>query len=76
MSYYALHRDPDVFGQDVEAFRPERWATISPTQWEYAAFGGGNRRCLGQSKAIIEASYVLARLSQAIEKLGMQTAVE
>ncbi|KAF7526671.1 hypothetical protein G7054_g10698 [Neopestalotiopsis clavispora] len=69
MSYYALHRDSNVFGPDVEEFRPERWATISPTQWEYAAFGGGNRACLGQTKAIIEASYVLARLSQVIEKL-------
>lgn len=66
MTYYARHRDPDVFGEDVEAFRPERWGHIKPTQWEFLGFGGGNRACLGQQKAVIEASYVLARLSQVI----------
>jgi cytochrome P450 len=69
MGYYALHRDPNVFGNDVETFRPERWDTIKPGQWEFLGFGGGNRACLGQQKAMLEASYVLARLSQAIEKL-------
>ncbi|KAK6197007.1 hypothetical protein LQW54_010969 [Pestalotiopsis sp. IQ-011] len=56
MSYYALHRDPNVFGEDVEAFRPERWDHIKPTQWEFLGFGGGSRACLGQQKAVIEAS--------------------
>ncbi|KAK6085258.1 putative short-chain dehydrogenase [Seiridium cupressi] len=56
MSYYALHRDPDMFGDDVEAFRPERWDHIKPTQWEFLGFGDGNRACLGQQKAVIEAS--------------------
>lgn len=69
MTYYARHRDSDVFGEDVEAFRPERWNEIKPTQWEFLGFGGGNRACLGQQKAVIEASYVLARLSQVIAKL-------
>ncbi|KAI0006873.1 cytochrome P450 [Xylariaceae sp. FL0662B] len=69
MGYYALYRDPDVFGHDVETFRPERWNSIKPTQWEFLGFGAGNRACLGQQKAVIEASYVLARLAQAIDKL-------
>jgi cytochrome P450 len=69
MGYYALHRNPNVFGDDFEAFRPERWDTIKPAQWEYLGFGGGNRTCLGQHKAMLEASYVLARLSQATERL-------
>ncbi|KAI1382718.1 cytochrome P450 [Hypoxylon trugodes] len=67
MDYYALHRNPEVFGDDVETFRPERWDSIKPTQWEVLGFGGGNRACLGQQKATIEASYVLARLAQVIE---------
>ncbi|KAI1082057.1 cytochrome P450 [Whalleya microplaca] len=69
MGYYTLHRDPRVFGYDVESFRPERWNSIKPAQWEFLGFGGGNRACLGQQKAMIEASYVLARLARAIEKL-------
>lgn len=69
MSYYALHRNKTVFGEDIETFRPERWDSIKPAQWEFLGFGGGNRACLGQQKATIEASYVLARLAQSIEKL-------
>ncbi|KAI1270295.1 cytochrome P450 [Xylariaceae sp. FL1019] len=69
MSYYALHRDPTVFGEDVETFRPERWDTIKPAQWEYQGFGGGNRACLGQQKAMIEASYFLARLARHLQTL-------
>ncbi|KAM0808046.1 putative Cytochrome P450 [Seiridium cardinale] len=69
MGYYALYHNPEVFGENVEAFRPERWNSIKPAQWDFLGFGGGNRACLGQQKAMLEASYVLARLSQAIEKL-------
>jgi cytochrome P450 len=64
MSYYALHRDPVVFGDDTEEFRPERWENIRPTQWEYMAFGGGNRECLGKQKVLVEAAYVLVRLAK------------
>jgi cytochrome P450 len=69
MSYYSLHRNTTVFGEDVETFRPERWDSIKPAHWEYLGFGEGNRACLEQQKAMIEASYVLARLAGAIERL-------
>ena len=69
MGNYVLHRNVDVFGEDVETFRPERWTSIKPTQWEFLGFGGGSRACLGHQKAMIEASYVLARLSQSIKTL-------
>ncbi|TVY75691.1 Cytochrome P450 monooxygenase fsdH [Lachnellula suecica] len=69
MSYFALHRDSSVFGDDVEEFRPDRWETIRPEQWQFMAFGGGNRACLGQSKALFEAAYVLARISAVFGKL-------
>ncbi|KAF2256069.1 putative cytochrome 52A12 [Trematosphaeria pertusa] len=60
MSYYALHQDPAVFGEDAEDFRPERWDKIRPGQWTFMAFGGGNRACLGQPKVLVEAAYVLS----------------
>ena len=29
---WVVHRDEDVFGEDVEAFRPERWIDVEPEQ--------------------------------------------
>jgi cytochrome P450 len=69
MSYYALHRDPVVFGEDVEIFRPERWKSIKPGQWEYMAFGGGSRACLGQQKVLVEAGHVLLSLAKTFANL-------
>lgn len=69
MNYYALHRNPIVYGDDMETFRPERWETTQPTHWEFMAFGGGNRECLGKQKVLVEAAYVLLRLAQRFEVL-------
>jgi cytochrome P450 len=69
MSYFALHRDPAVYGDDAAEFRPERWETIQPTYWEFMGFGGGNRECLGQQKVLVEAAYVLVRLAKEFEAL-------
>ncbi|RDW58872.1 hypothetical protein BP6252_13348 [Coleophoma cylindrospora] len=67
--FYALHRNPDVFGADVETFNPDRWANINPGAWEYMPFGGGQRACLGQNKALNEASYVIWRLAREVKML-------
>ncbi|CAJ2503488.1 Uu.00g108820.m01.CDS01 [Anthostomella pinea] len=61
--------DPHVFGEDVEAFRPERRDNIQPGQWDFMGFGGGNRACLGRQKSLVEASYLLARTAMRFEKL-------
>ena len=47
-SNYALHRNPDVFGADIDDFRPERWAQVRPTTFEYLGFGAGPRICPGR----------------------------
>ncbi|KAF2677208.1 cytochrome P450 [Lentithecium fluviatile CBS 122367] len=69
MSYYGLHRDPAAFGQDVETFRPERWDSVQPGQYDFMAFGGGNRVCLGQQKVLAESAYVLVWLAKAYSTL-------
>ncbi|KAF2111409.1 cytochrome P450 alkane hydroxylase-like protein [Lophiotrema nucula] len=68
-SFYVLHRDPAVFGPDVESFEPDRWNSIKPTQWEFMGFGGGPRSCLGKEKSLVEGAYVLAKLAGKFEKL-------
>jgi cytochrome P450 len=68
-SFYALHREPAVFGKDTEEFFPERWRGIQPKQWEYVPFGGGQRACLGKGKVLAESAFVICRLAQTFERL-------
>jgi len=48
-----LHRDPAVF-EEPERFRPERWldGRTAEHRFSYAAFGIGDRRCLGEAIAM------------------------
>lgn len=62
-SFYTLHRQPSVFGEDVELFNPDRWNHTSPDSWEYMPFGHGPRSCAGRHKALSEASYIIGRLA-------------
>lgn len=36
---YVMHRRKDLYGDDTEEFRPERWEKIRPG-WEYLPFNG------------------------------------
>lgn len=49
----ALHRDPAVF-TEPERFLPERWldGRTAEHRFSYAAFGIGERRCLGEAIAL------------------------
>ncbi|KAF2707548.1 cytochrome P450 [Pleomassaria siparia CBS 279.74] len=73
-SFFALHRNESVFGPFVEDFRPERWLEMHPGQWEYMAFGGGQRACLGREKVLVEAALVIAKLAQTFERLESRDA--
>ncbi|KAJ5504969.1 cytochrome P450 [Penicillium fimorum] len=65
---YAMHRRKDLFGEDADEFRPERWLKNDFT-WEYLPFNGGPRICLGQQYALTEAIYVLVRFAQEFEEI-------
>ncbi|KAF2001813.1 pisatin demethylase [Amniculicola lignicola CBS 123094] len=56
---WALHRRPEVFGVDVDTFRPERWIEARPEkQKEMKAtmfqFGAGARTCIGKNVSLLE----------------------
>ena len=65
-SPYVLHRDLRYFG-DPDRFCPDRWtpefrAALPP--FAYFPFGGGPRRCIGESFAWMELVLVVATLAQ------------
>ena len=62
-----LHRDPKVWGEDVERFEPERFAPeafkkLPANAWK--PFGNGQRACIGRPFAMQEAILVLATILQ------------
>ncbi len=66
MSQWVLHRDPRYF-DDPEGFRPERWAdglAKRLPKFVYFPFGGGPRLCIGNAFAMMEATLLLATLTQ------------
>lgn len=64
MSFYALHRRQDLFGDDANLFRPDRWKTLRPVPWSYLTFGGGPRVCPGQHLALTEVGYTIVKILQ------------
>lgn len=69
MSFYALHRRQDLFGDDAHVFRPERWETLRPAAWSYMTFGGGPRVCPGQNLALTETGYAIVKILETFERI-------
>jgi cytochrome P450 len=69
ISPYVTHRDPTLWenpeGFDPERFPPERSARRP--HYAYFPFGGGPRQCIGKGFALMEATLVLALLTQRYE---------
>ena len=64
-SIYLLHRRADLY-PDPEAFRPERFLGRTPGTYEWIPFGGGTRRCLGASFALMEMRVVLRTVLRSV----------
>jgi cytochrome P450 len=55
---FLLHRNPEVYDTPDE-FRPERFLDGQPATYAWIPFGGGVRRCLGASFALLEMRIVI-----------------
>jgi cytochrome P450 len=66
VSPYLLHRDGRYF-PEPDTFRPERWTEAFKTAlppFAYFPFGGGVRRCIGESFALMELVLVVSTIAQ------------
>ncbi|XP_057525194.1 cytochrome P450 CYP72A616-like isoform X2 [Amaranthus tricolor] len=61
-----IHHDPDIWGEDVYEFKPERFSkgisNASKDHFAFFPFGYGPRTCVGQNFAFIEAKVTLSML--------------
>jgi cytochrome P450 len=55
---YLVQHDPEIYPDPYE-FRPERFLNETPGTYTWIPFGGGRRRCLGASFAMLEMKLVL-----------------
>lgn len=65
---FSMHRRKDLYGEDADEYRPERWETLR-VGWGYLPFNGGPRICVGQQFALTEAGYTLVRFLQEFERI-------
>ena len=76
---WVIHRDPEVFGADADAFVPERWlqregesaeefeARSKAMRESDLTFGAGNRVCIGRWLALMEVYKIVPTLLRRYE---------
>lgn len=71
---WTVNRDPKVYGEDAELFRPERYLSPGPDgkQLPLATFGLGPRSCIGQRLALAEIRIILIMLVRAFTWVSIE----
>ncbi|KAG6828596.1 hypothetical protein H0H92_007337 [Tricholoma furcatifolium] len=66
---YTIHRDTEVWGDDVEVFRPERWFERDQAKMQktFNPFSVGPRACVGRNLASLELQIICASLLRRYE---------
>ncbi|KAF8319191.1 cytochrome P450 monooxygenase pc-bph [Cantharellus anzutake] len=66
---YSIHRDRDVWGEDVDEYRPERWfeGDEEKMQKTFNPFSWGPRACVGKNLAMMELLMIIASVFRRYE---------
>jgi cytochrome P450 len=72
---YLVHRRADLYPEPY-AFRPERFLERPPETYSWLPFGGGVRRCIGASFAVLEMSVVMRAIAQRMRVRAVSEAPE
>ncbi|RDA93472.1 hypothetical protein CP533_2649 [Ophiocordyceps camponoti-saundersi (nom. inval.)] len=67
-SLHLMHRCKEIWGEDANVFRPERWET-KPSRWSYLPFNDGPRSCIGQQYAMVRIAHLIIRLLQRVDAI-------
>ncbi|KAK0445955.1 cytochrome P450, partial [Desarmillaria tabescens] len=61
---YTIHREPTVWGNDVEEYRPERWfeCDSAAVAKAFTPFSVGPRACIGRNLAMLELQIIIASI--------------
>jgi len=63
INIYGLHRNKEVWGDDVDEFNPDRFNHLTKEQMgSYIPFGGGGRICLGMTFTLYEQKIFISTL--------------
>jgi cytochrome P450 len=68
VSTYLLHRNPRLW-PNPDGFDPDRFAAGRPArhQFAYLPFGGGGRKCIGHTFAMLEGTLAITMIAQAFQ---------
>ncbi|KAI0200766.1 cytochrome P450 [Astrocystis sublimbata] len=64
-SAWVIHRNVDIWGEDADEFRPERWTeseNVGVLKRFFFAFGGGTRTCIGRNISWFEIEKLVSTL--------------
>ncbi|QRV87850.1 cytochrome P450 family protein [Ceratobasidium sp. AG-Ba] len=66
---FTIHRDKEVWGEDVDAFRPERWFEEGSARMNkiFNPFSYGPRACVGRNLATMELQIIISSIFRRYE---------
>ncbi|KAG4439245.1 hypothetical protein IFR05_005283 [Cadophora sp. M221] len=65
---YTIHHMAEIWGEDVEEFKPDRWLNLTKRQKQaFNPFSYGPRACVGQNVAIMELQIIIATVFRRYE---------